>query len=99
MSEQEMQMKLSSQQGKVEALRQEVASMNKEREFWQQVRIQASIAAMQAQLSSYETMHSIMQRLKERGITDNGVFDTVANISLLYADALIEELKKGGGHE
>ena len=48
MSEQEMQMKLALEQGKVEALRQEVAEMNKEREFWQQVRIQAAIAAMKA---------------------------------------------------
>lgn len=43
MNEQEMQMKLASQQEKVEALRQEVAEMNKEREFWQQVRGQAAI--------------------------------------------------------
>ena len=47
-----MQMKLSSQQEKVNALRQEVAEMNKEREFWQQVRIQASIAIVQGWAST-----------------------------------------------
>ena len=43
MSEQEMQMKLASQQEKAEVLRQEVAAMNKEQEYWQQARIQAAI--------------------------------------------------------
>ena len=48
MTEQEMQFELMKSQDKVNALRQEVASMNKESEFWQKARIQAAIAAMQA---------------------------------------------------
>ena len=48
MTEQEMQFELMKSQDKVNALRQEVASMNKECEFWQKARIQAAIAAMQA---------------------------------------------------
>lgn len=48
MTEQEMQFELMKSQEKVNELRQEVAEMNKEREYWQQVRIQAAIAAMQA---------------------------------------------------
>ena len=82
MSEQEMQMKLASQQGKVEALRQEVSSMNKEQELWQQVRIQVS-AAMLCELSGY--MFSAGYSEKQ-----------VAEQALKLADALIAELKKGG---
>jgi len=48
MTEQEMQFKLMESQEKVNELRQEVAAMNKEREYWQQARIQAAIAAMHA---------------------------------------------------
>ena len=92
MSEQETQMKLASQQEKVEALRQEVAEMNKEREFWKQVYIQASIAAMQGMLSSKETMVSITAKAKERNIS---VPKALAMLSVGDADALIDELKKG----
>lgn len=84
MSEQEMQMKLASQQEKVEALRQEVAEMNKEREFWQQVRIQASIAAMDIVKGAYNIYDDIEQLVQH---------------SVRVADALVEELKKGGQDE
>ena len=43
MTEKEMQFELMKSQEKVNELRQEVAEMNKEREYWQQVRIQAAI--------------------------------------------------------
>ncbi len=43
MTEQEMQFELMKSQEKVNELRQEVAAMNKEREYWQHYRIQASI--------------------------------------------------------
>ena len=43
MTEQEMQFELMKSQEKVNELRQEVAEMNKEREYWQQVHIQAAI--------------------------------------------------------
>lgn len=82
MSEQEMQMKLASQQEIVNALRQEVVEMNKEREFWQQVRIQASIE-FAAQILG----------------THGGSPTSVAEDAVIYADALIVELKKGGQYE
>lgn len=47
MTEQEMQLQIAIEQGKANALRQEVAEMNKEREYWQQIRIQAAIAVLQ----------------------------------------------------
>jgi hypothetical protein len=43
MTEKEMQFELMKSQEKVNELRQEVAEMNKEREYWQQVHIQAAI--------------------------------------------------------
>lgn len=91
MSEQEMQMKLALQQGKVEALRQEVAEMNKEREYWQQVHIQAAIAAMQGMLSSKETMESITRQAEKHNIS---VQTALAVLSVNDADALVEELKR-----
>lgn len=93
MSEQEMQMKLASQQGKVEALRQEVAEMNKEHEFWQQVRIQASIAAMQSYISDGERMALVSKKFD---YDDKIIFKFIAEGAVMYADALIAELKKGG---
>lgn len=47
MSEQEMQFELMKSQEKVNALRQGVAAMNKEREDWRHYRIQAAIAVLQ----------------------------------------------------
>ena len=81
MTEQEMQMKLASQQEKVEALRQEVAAINKEREYWQQVRIQAAIAAMNIVKGAYN-IHNDVERFVHH--------------SVRIADALVAELKKGG---
>ena len=85
MNEQEMQMKLALQQGKVEALRQEVEEMNKEREYWQQVRIQASIAAMPI--------------VADDGYNVRNEQHLIAKYAVQIADALIEELKKGGQDE
>lgn len=81
MSEQEMQMKLASQQEEVNALRQEVAEMNKEREYWNQVRIQAAIAAMDIVKGAYN-IHNDMERLVRH--------------SVKVADALVTELQKKG---
>lgn len=80
MSEQEMQMKLALQQGKVEALRQEVAEMNKECEFWQHYRIQAAIAAMGIVKGAYN-IHDDIEQLVQHAVR--------------ISDALIAELKKG----
>ena len=84
MTEQEMQFELMKSQEKVNALRQEVAEMNKEREFLQQVHIQASIAAMQAELSNPANVFMACDD-KKAIVTERAVS---------YADALIEELKR-----
>lgn len=80
MSEQEMQMKLASQQGKVNALRQDVAEMNKERKYWQHYRIQAAIAALNGITSS--------------GSFDQHTLEDVIAECMTLADALIAELQK-----
>ena len=90
MSEQEMQMKLASQQWKVEALRQEVAEMNKEREYWQQARIQAAIAAMQSYISDGERMALVSKKFDYE---DKAISKFIAKGAVMYADALIEELQ------
>jgi len=82
MTEQEMQFELMKSQEKVEALRQEVAEMNKEREYWQQVRIQASIAAMPI--------------VADDGYNVRNEQHLIAKYAVQIADALIAELKKGG---
>jgi len=84
MTEQEMQFELMKSQEKVNALRQEVAEMNKEQEYWQQVRIQASIAAMNIVKGAYN-IHNDVERFVHH--------------SVRIADALIAELKKGGQDE
>ena len=84
MTEQEMQFELVKSQEEVNALRQEVAEMNKEREFWQQVHIQASIAAMQAELSNPN--NKFMMCEDKRAI--------IVRRAVGYGDALTAELKK-----
>lgn len=96
MNEQEMQMKLALQQGKVEALRQEVAKMHKEREFWQSVHIQAAIAAMQSYISDGERMALVSKKFD---YDDKIISKFIAEGAVMYADALIDELKKGGQDE
>lgn len=81
MTEQERQFELAIKQGQVEAFRQEVAEMNKEREYWQQVRIQAAIAAMNIVKGAYN-IHNDVERFVHH--------------SVRIADALVVELKKGG---
>lgn len=82
MTEQEMQFELMKSQEKVNALRQEVAEMNKEHEFWQHCRIKAAIAAMNIVKGAYN-IHSDMERLVHH--------------SVKLADALVAELQKKGG--
>ena len=93
MTEQEMQFELVKSQEEVNALRQEVAEMNKEREFWQQVHIQAAIAAMQGMLSN-----PAHQKVQSESGEPFGYF--YAMNAIMCADVLIAELqKKGGQHE
>lgn len=89
MSEQEMQFELMKSQEKVNALRQEVAAMNKEREDWRHYRIQAAIAAMQGMLAN-----PAHQKVQVESGEPFGYF--YAMNAIMCADVLIEELKKGG---
>lgn len=101
MNEQDMQLQIAIEQGKVNALRQEVAEMNKEREYWQQVRIKASIAAMQGQLANDESVKQMIEALDYVSLPDKtkAYMNLVAQSSVMLADALIAELKKGGQDE
>lgn len=97
MTEQEMQFELMKSIEKANELRQEVSSMNKEREFWQQVRIQAAIAAMQGMIVSdayanIEIANSYTGEKKRVKWDEN----KIAKAAIAHADALVEELKKGG---
>jgi hypothetical protein len=80
MTGQEMKLQIAIEQGKVNALRQEVAEMNKEHEYWQQVRIQAAIAAMSIVKDAYNVYDEI---------------ERFVHHSVRIADALIQELKGG----
>jgi hypothetical protein len=83
MTEQEMQFELMKSQEKVNALRQEVAEMNKERVYWQHYRIQAAIAAMQAESSNPNNTFHVCE--------DKDAI--IAKRSVRRADALIRLLK------
>jgi polyhydroxyalkanoate synthesis regulator phasin len=96
MTEQEMQFKLMESQEKVNALRQEVAAMNKECEYWQQVRIQAAIAAMQGLISGNIYTSSTIRLAQERGQSGT---EFIAQMATEFADDLIEELQKKGGED
>lgn len=89
MSEQEMQFEIMKSQEEVNALRQEVAEINKERKYWQHYRIQAAIAAM----NGYQSAPIIP------GCDPNPSQQEVARWSVQLADALVAELKKGGQNE
>ena len=94
-----MQMKLYAQQEKVNALRQEVAEMNKEREYRQEVRIQAAIAAMQGMVISDAYSHEEpvgpSYQIKRRKWSPA----KIAKEAVAYADFLIAELQKKGGQD
>ena len=81
MTEQEMQMQIAIEQGKVNVLRQEVAEMNKEYEYWQQVHTSAAIAAMQGILSNSTILFSVS-------------LEDIAETSVNMVDALILKLKQ-----
>ena len=85
MTEQEIQLQIAIEQGKVNALRQEVADMNKEREYWQQVHIQAAIAAMPI--------------VADDGYNVRNEQYLIAKYAVQLADALIAELQKKGGND
>lgn len=57
---------------------------------WQQVKIQAAIGAMQAQLANPE----ILECVTSYDLIDGNASNKVAKMSVRYARALVEELKK-----
>lgn len=59
---------------------------------WNQVRVQASIAAMQAQLTNPE----ILECVTSYDLIDGTASEKVAKMAVKYAHALVEELKKEG---
>ena len=81
MSEQDAQLQIAIEEGKVKALRQEVAEMNKEREYQQQVRTNAAIAAMQGILSNST-------------IASSASLKDIAETAVNMADALILKLEQ-----
>lgn len=57
---------------------------------WNQIRIQASMRAMQAQLANPE----ILECVTSYDLIDGNASEKVAKMSVKYARALVEELKK-----
>jgi len=95
MTEQEMQLQIAIEQGKVNALRQEVAEINKEQEYWQQAHIRAAIAAMQGMIANPQTFEQLVHDKGYKEICGGDQSQIIAIASVLYANALIKELKKG----
>jgi hypothetical protein len=57
---------------------------------WQQVKIQSAIAAMQAQLANPE----LLECVTSYDLIDGNASEKVAKMSVKYARALVEELRK-----
>jgi hypothetical protein len=60
---------------------------------WEEVRIQAAIAAMQSYISDGERMALVSKKFD---YDDKIISKFIAEGAVMYADALIAELKKGG---
>lgn len=65
----------------------------------QQVRIQASIAAMQGMLANPQTFEQLDHDERYKDIRGGDKLQIVAIASVMYADALIAELEKGAQDE
>jgi hypothetical protein len=63
---------------------------------WQHYRIQAAIAAMQGMIANPQTFEQLDHDKGYREIRGGDKSQIVAIASVMYADALIKELKKGG---
>lgn len=68
---------------------------------WQQVRIQAAIAAMQGQLANDESVKQMIETLDSVALPDKtkAYINLVARSSVMLSDALIAELQKEGGEQ
>jgi len=81
-TERQLQLELELEQAKAETLRQEVAKMNKEQKYWQQVHIDAAIKLTCA----------LSEKLLGAGYSEKQIVKQAVDLT----DALVEELKKGG---
>lgn len=79
-TERERQLELDLEQAKAENLRQEVAKMNKEQEYWWQVRIQAAIKLTCA----------LSEKMLGTGYSERQIVKQAVEL----ADALVAELKR-----
>lgn len=63
---------------------------------WEQVRIQAAIAAMQGQLANDESVKQMIETLDSVALPDKtkAYMNLVARSSVMLADALVAELKR-----
>ena len=66
---------------------------------YNQVRIQAAIAAMQGMISNPQTFEQLNHDDGYKAIRGGDKSQIVAIASVMYADALVEELKKGGNND
>lgn len=64
---------------------------------WQQVRIDAAIAAMQGMLTNPQTFEQIDHDEGYKEVCGGDKTKIVAKTSVIYADALVAELQKKGG--
>ena len=79
-TEREQQLELELGQAKAENLRQEVAKMNKEQEYWWQVRIQAAI----------KLTCTLSEKMLGAGYSERQIVKQVIELT----NVLIDELKK-----
>ena len=84
-TEREQQLELELEQAKAENLRQEVAKMNKEQEYWQQVRIDAAVKLTCA----------LSEKMLGAGYSEQQIVKQVVKLT----DTLIVELQKKGGQD
>ena len=84
-TEREQQLELELEQAKAETLRQEVAKMNKEQEYWQQVYIDAAVKLTCA----------LSEKMLGAGYSEKQIVKQVVKLT----NELVEELKKGGNNE
>lgn len=71
--------------------RQEALHKLEESQYWQEVRVNAAIAAMQGITSSAYMMNIVKRNAEE---ADDYVKKSLSEMAVRFADALIEELKK-----
>ena len=67
-----------------------------EKWYWSDKRIQAAIAAMQGMIANPQTFEQLYHDKGYQEIRGGDKSEIIALASVMYADALVAELKKGG---